>query len=70
MRILADENLPLPVVQILRTEGHDVLWARRDCPGLKDRALLERAEADARLVVTLDKDFWRLATTRRFNAAS
>ena len=27
------------------------------CPGLKDRTLLERAEADGRLVLTLDKDF-------------
>jgi hypothetical protein len=29
-----------------------------DCPGLTDRALLERAEADGRVLLTLDKDFW------------
>jgi predicted nuclease of predicted toxin-antitoxin system len=64
MRFLADENFPRPVVETLRNVGHDVLWARTDCPGLKDRKLLERAEADARLVLTLDKDFWQIALQR------
>jgi len=64
MRILADENFPRPIFDILREQGHDVVWARTDCPGLKDRALLERAEADGRLVFTLDKDFWQLALQR------
>jgi len=49
MRFLADENFPRPVVDALRNMGHDVVWARTDCPGMKDRALLERAEADGRL---------------------
>lgn len=57
MKFLADENFPRPVVEKLRSEGHDVLWARTDCRGFKDRALLERAEAEGRIVLTLDKDF-------------
>ena len=64
MRILADENFPRPTIEILRRHGHDVVWARIDFPGLKDRAMLEIAEADARLVWTLDKDFWQLALQR------
>lgn len=64
MRILADENFPRPVVYVLRREGHDVLWARTDCPGAGDRALLERAEAEGRLLLTLDKDFRQLALGR------
>jgi predicted nuclease of predicted toxin-antitoxin system len=64
MRLLADENFPRPTVEAIRKQGHDVLWARTDCPGLKDRALLERSEADGRLVLTLDKDFWQLALQR------
>jgi hypothetical protein len=48
----------------LRRKDHDVLWARTSCPGLKDRTLLERAEADGRLVWTLDKDFWQIALQR------
>lgn len=27
-RLLADENFPKPIVEALRAEGHDVLWAR------------------------------------------
>jgi predicted nuclease of predicted toxin-antitoxin system len=61
MKILADENLPSPVVEALRSQGHDVLWARQDCRGFKDPALLDRAEAEGRIVLTLDRDFWQLA---------
>jgi hypothetical protein len=59
MLILADENFPLATVEAMRADGHDVLWVRTDCPGRADAALLERAEAQARLVLTLDKDFWQ-----------
>ncbi len=31
---------------------------------LRDRTLLERAEADSRIVFTLDKDFWQIALQR------
>jgi predicted nuclease of predicted toxin-antitoxin system len=64
MRLL-DENFPRPVIQVLRRLGHDVLWARTDCQGLTGLALLERAEADGRILLTLDKDFWQLALQRR-----
>ena len=64
MRILADENFPRPIVENMRKQDHDVLWARTDCPGLKDRTLLERAEADGRVILTLDKDFWQIALQR------
>jgi predicted nuclease of predicted toxin-antitoxin system len=65
MLVLADENFPLPTVDVMRAAGHDVLWARSDCPGCADTALLERAEAESRLVLTLDKDFWQIALQRR-----
>jgi predicted nuclease of predicted toxin-antitoxin system len=65
MLILADENFPLPTVETMRADGHDVLWARTNCPGRSDAALLERAEAESRLVLTLDKDFWQIALQRR-----
>jgi len=65
MRILADENFPKSAVDMLRDTGNDVLWARTDCPGWKDSALLELAEAEARIIVSLDKDFWQVAIQRR-----
>jgi predicted nuclease of predicted toxin-antitoxin system len=65
MRLLADENFPKPIVEALRAFGHDVLWARTDCSGWKYAALLDAAESEARIVLTLDKDFWQIAVQRR-----
>jgi predicted nuclease of predicted toxin-antitoxin system len=65
MRLLADENFPKPIVEVLRANGNDVLWARTDCSGWKDAALLDFAESEARIVLTLDKDFWQIAVQRR-----
>jgi len=65
MRLLADENLPRPIVEALRADGHDVVWARTDLAGWKDVALLDVAESEARILVTLAKDFWQIAVQRR-----
>ena len=65
MRLLADENFPKPIVERLRADGHDVLWARSDYPGWKDAAPLALAESAARVMLTLDKDFWQIAVQRR-----
>ena len=54
MLLLADENFPLPTITNLRRDGHEVLWARTDTPGTKDPVLLDRAEAEGRILVTLD----------------
>lgn len=64
MKFLADENFPGPIVESLRREGHDVVWVREDSPGSKDAALLDRAEAEGRVILTLDRDFWQLALQR------
>lgn len=65
MRLLADENFPRPLVETLRAGGHDVLWARADCAGWTDVRLLALAEVEARIVLTLDKDFSQIALQRR-----
>jgi predicted nuclease of predicted toxin-antitoxin system len=65
MRLLADENFPKPIVDWLRKAGYDVRWARTDCPSAKDSALLDLAEAEAHVLITLDKDFWQIGLQRR-----
>ena len=65
MRLLADENFPKPIVEVPRASGSDVLWARTNCSGWKDSAVLDLAESEARVVLTLDKDFWQIAVQRR-----
>jgi predicted nuclease of predicted toxin-antitoxin system len=70
MRLLANENVPGPVVAALRAVGHDVLWVKEGMAGAKDRDVLAHAHADARLVVTFDKDFGELAVRSGLPAAS
>lgn len=61
MRLLANENFPRVAVEALRGAGFDVLWARTDMAGADDEAILSRAQAEKRVVVTFDKDFGELA---------
>ena len=61
MRLLADENIPGHTIRALRAAGHDVLAAAETLPGAADRALLERAVAEARVLLTFDRDFGELA---------
>jgi predicted nuclease of predicted toxin-antitoxin system len=65
MRLLADENFPKSIVEELRANGHDVVWARTHHPGATDAALLNLAEADERILFTLDRDFLQIAFQRR-----
>jgi predicted nuclease of predicted toxin-antitoxin system len=60
MRLLADENIPAPVVEALRAARHDVAWVREDAPRLPDSEVLSRAGRQGRLLVTLDKDYGEL----------
>jgi predicted nuclease of predicted toxin-antitoxin system len=57
MRLLANENVPGPVVVALRAAGHDVAWIRDDAPRLPDSDVLSRAGQQGRLLLTLDKDY-------------
>lgn len=61
LRILANENFPGEAVEALRKAGHDVIWARTHLPGRSDEAILTHAQAEARIVITFDKDFGDLA---------
>ena len=64
MKFMADENFPRSTVAALRLDGHDVFWVRTNAPGAEDSALLDRAEAEGRLILTLDRDFWQIGLQR------
>jgi len=48
-------------VAALRASGHDVAWAGEWPRDPADRAILEAAHREGRVLVTLDKDFGELA---------
>jgi predicted nuclease of predicted toxin-antitoxin system len=61
MRLLANENVPGPVVRSLRQLGHDVLWIKESRPGTEDSVALALAQTERRVLVTADTDFGELA---------
>ncbi len=70
MRVLANENVARTVIQELRRRGHDVLSVKESLRPERDTAILARAQAEQRLVVTNDKDFGELAFRFGLPAAS
>ena len=58
-RLYANENFPLPVVEELRRQGHDVLTIQdtgRAEQAVMDEDVLEYAVSDARAVMTLNRN--------------
>lgn len=60
MRFLADECCATSVVDALRSDGHDVLYAMESMRGAPDDEILTRAFAEDRILLTEDKDFGEL----------
>ena len=56
MRLLVDENIGRLEVQMLRAEGHDVVWIAEETPGIDDQAVLSRATTEERILLTADKE--------------
>src|SRR3990172_4069400 len=60
MRLLADENVDLPIVRWLLEQGHDVLEVRIEAPAADDQRVIELARDLDRVVLTFDRDIGRL----------
>ena len=57
MHWLADECVDAGLVLHLRALGHDVLYTAEISPAITDAAIMARAHAEDRLLLTEDKDF-------------
>jgi predicted nuclease of predicted toxin-antitoxin system len=60
MRFLADECCDAGLVDALREDGYDVLYAADSLRGAPDRELLDQAFTERRILLTEDKDFGEL----------
>ena len=60
MRFLADENFPKRSVNLLRSQGHDVVSVAESARGADDRDVLSSAERENRVLLTFDRDFGEL----------
>lgn len=60
MKLIADEGVDKQIVDALRGAGYDVLYAAESDPSGPDDVLLRKAAAEARILITSDKDFGEL----------
>lgn len=64
MRFVADENIPLPAVQLLRAAGMDVESIAELKPGSPDEQVLAYAREQGQVLITCDRDFGELVYHR------
>lgn len=60
MNLIADEGVDRAVVEHLRREGHNVVYVAELAPSITDEEVLHRADAEAAVLLTADKDFGEL----------
>jgi predicted nuclease of predicted toxin-antitoxin system len=64
VKLLANENVPLPSVAELQRRGHDVLSISLHSPGMADEDVLALARREARILITFDRDYGMLVYAR------
>jgi len=65
MRLLLDANVWYPAKPELQAAGHDVMAVEDIQPSMPDPEVLHLANAEGRILITLDKDFGRLAVKHK-----
>lgn len=68
-KFLANENVPIEVVETARQAGHDMAWIVESSPGADDDAVLAASLAERRVLLTFDKDFGEMAFRQGKNAS-
>jgi predicted nuclease of predicted toxin-antitoxin system len=61
MQLVADENVPGPVIDRLRADGHVIHAISEMSAGLHDTGVLATSHAMALVLITHDRDFGELA---------
>lgn len=68
MKFLADANIPQSVITLLTREHYDVLDIKVQNSGAKDIEIIELAQKEERIILTLDKDFLALTQFPKYQA--
>lgn len=68
MRFLADESCDFAVVRAQREAGHDVEAVKDVLQGAPDHAVIDRADREAGILLTEDKDFGQLVFSGALNS--
>jgi predicted nuclease of predicted toxin-antitoxin system len=65
LKLLADDNVPAPIVERLRDAGHDVWLVDERAREGPDDSILTLANRSRTILITSDKDFGELVFRRR-----
>jgi predicted nuclease of predicted toxin-antitoxin system len=65
LRLLVNVSLGLSLESWIRESDHDAVFVREIDPRLSDAAILQQAQQEDRIVVTMDKDFGELVFRSR-----
>lgn len=69
MKFVADENVDKQIVDVLRSQRHDVIYIAEQEPGINDAEVLARSLDAGAVLITADKDFGEIVfRQRRFSA--
>lgn len=60
MKLVANENIPLASVRLLREAGHEVVSISEHSPGMSDKEVLRFAHANQSVLITFDADYGEL----------
>ena len=69
MNFLANENVPLALIEQLRASKQNVTWAHTEMRGASDDVILAKSVEQRRVLLTFDKDFGELVFNRGQNAS-
>ncbi len=64
MNFIADENIDIEIIEILRKAGYTILSISEDFPGISDEEVLEITNNHRAILITGDKDFGELVFRR------
>ena len=67
MNFLANENIPLKSISMLREAGYRVISISEEMAGAKDKQVLERAHQENLIILTYDSDYGELIFKNRQN---
>lgn len=70
MRFLADVNIPQSVITHLTRLGHDMLDLKRVNKSTPDIGVIQMAQEEGRIILTLDKDFISLTQFPNYQIAT
>ncbi len=70
MKLLADENIPVKSIEMLRENGMDVKSIGIDHLSISDKEVIEIAQNEGRLIITFDSDYGDLIFVHGFRPSA